>query len=149
MSQRVMLPSSGTWTGCRNELMGTSRSSTRGSAKSCTWGGTAPGTCTGWGLPSWKAAWQKRTWGPGGCQIDHEAATCPCCKEGEWYSGLPQTKYCQKSREVTLPLYSALVMPQLEFWVQCWAPQYKTDMDTLKTVQTRATKRMKGLEHLS
>ncbi|KAK4816314.1 hypothetical protein QYF61_014998 [Mycteria americana] len=30
-----------------------------------------------------------------------------------------------------------------------WAPQYKRDMDILERVQQRATRMMKGLEHLS
>lgn len=37
----------------------------------------------------------------------------------------------------------------LKNWVQCWAPQYKRDMDMLKTVQRRAMKMMKRLKHLS
>ena len=35
---------------------GAPRSSARGSAKSCIWGGTMPGTSTCGGLPGWKAA---------------------------------------------------------------------------------------------
>jgi len=54
----------------------------------------------------------------------------------------------RRLREGILPLYSALVRPQLESYIQLCRPQHKKDMELLEPVQRRATNMIRGLKHL-
>jgi len=46
--------------------------------------------------------------------------------------GSMQRSVASRPREVILPIYSAFMRCHLEFCIQMWGPQYKTDMDLLE-----------------
>jgi len=70
------------------------------------------------------------------CALTAQKASC--------ILGCIKRSVTSRSREVILPLYSALMRTYLELW----SPQHRKHMDLLDRVQRRATKMIRGMEHI-
>ncbi|KAK4828350.1 hypothetical protein QYF61_026011 [Mycteria americana] len=119
-----------------------------GSARSYTWVGATPSINTGWGIKGLRAALRRKTWGywwVKSFRLQYALAA----QKANHVLGYIKRSTASRSGEVVLPLYSALVRAHLQCCVQLWGPQHKKDMDLLEQVQRRATKMIRGVEHLS
>lgn len=142
--QRVVLLSSGTLTGWRNGLTGTSCCSTR--AESCTWeqpphpsihaGGHSPG----------KQLYRREPGGPGRLQIEYEPAVHPCVRKANGVLSCMRHSMATKDDPATLLSTDEAIFGCC---VQFWTFLYKGDTELLVRCQPRTTKMIKGMKSLS
>jgi len=69
--------------------------------------------------------------------------TCQCvlaAQKTDCVLGCIKRSVVSRSREVILPLCSALVRPHLDYCVQLWSPQHRKYTDLLEWAQRRPQK---------
>jgi len=88
-----------------------------------------------------------------GVLVDEKLDMSQQCALTAWKAnhilGCIKRNVASRSRDLILPLYSALVRPHPESCIQLWSPQHRKDMDLLERVQSRATKMIRGKENFS
>ena len=62
------------------------------------------------------------------------------CKTANRVLGFIACNFRYKNKELILPLYKSLVCPHLEYAMQFWSPNFRSDIDKIEKIQRRATK---------